>query len=1222
MITEQNSVVLYGDDVVEVVTPITENQMGSVRLSGNKNAMISRSVSKPSTSYRKGAISIWFKRGRIEATTYQHLFQSSLNSSPYRSYAIMLDPSDSLVVNFQYQVAAGANWNTSINFKTSAKLRDTTNWYHAYLFWDTTKADMTQRAGLKINGKTVTAFDAAIYPTLNESLLIDSVGFNTFIGHTDGVGVYTDGISFDGCFSNYVRTDGFVPSVGEFGYFDENGHWKAKPYGTNTGAEVDPYYDDVIIYLPLDGVDGDRVFKDYGPNSVQMSVWGDPVQTSDAPIFGKKSLFGNGTDKFLYLPYSALWDLGTNDFTIELQLYATSDDASYILSCSEVQFPFWTLSRNGDGTLRFACYDGQGVVTDLTTTLTVPKLVVTHVAIQRRNLVVEILINKQKSAVTGDNVPRAYSTVNARFFVGAVNMPGPYWSGAIGHLRVTRNVARYASGSALITGPFPTIMDKLGVNGFAMEFKDRTNMATFLNDSSGSKNVLFSESFDTLGDWVVSQGFNGTGGTATVASGYLKPVSFGSGSGWHGPLVTKTIPALSDFDVTFTDVNFGNVSSDIVHMTLMVGDVCYFSMSDAWDNGTPNLEGYTFGNWTQSSQNTYTETLVGANVRLVRIGNMFYGYMNGILKYQVQCLTKPVTTVSIQFSQYVNYPSVSMAIGGVEISGVTPNKWTTTGITLTGSNPDAFNDVPHGFVTPGYGNCLTLDPWSQRVTNVSVSLYEANLRASLPVTNGGDLAGISSTHPLQDGQYFEATVVEFVESGFFGLWFGLCDDPMAPLFNFVGINHNYSGSGAAPGIVSRLSNAQNNLVPFTLVQGDVYGFAYRNGKVWIRRNGVWLSGVPDSGVPSFIFNGPNIDKIFATIAGRDGGSSVRFNFGQYDFVNAVPQGFHNGTSSNWVTPVHPKPSLYHDTTIYIGDGTNQRDTQLLGFVPEVSWHKGLSTDVNHILFNFSRGNDKGLIPNLHLGESPYSGYHQFGPNGRETLSYSGSAGPSYEMNKASVAYSVWGWKAGNDVGLTTVLYNGTPGSQVLTHGQNLAPEVAIYKRLDSDGDWLVETTVTGSMTRGHLNRTYAFGVSDNPLPTNSSVTLSAGSLSNIEGARYQAMFFRSIRGYSKFGIWRGMSSTKSPSVYCGFKPRFLLVKQMTGVDTHWFMLDSLRSKFNPLTSQIEANLTNMESFAAVIDFTSTGFVIRNSSAGAYNGAGDTYFFMAFAEAPSKFGLAC
>lgn len=100
------------------------------------------------------------------------------------------------------------------------------------------------------------------------------------------------------------------------------------------------------------------------------------------------------------------------------------------------------------------------------------------------------------------------------------------------------------------------------------------------------------------------------------------------------------------------------------------------------------------------------------------------------------------------------------------------------------------------------------------------------------------------------------------------------------------------------------------------------------------------------------------------------------------------------------------------------------------------------------------------------------------------------------------------------------------------------------------------------------------------------------------------------------------SSTKSPSVYCGFKPRFLLVKQMTGVETHWFMLDSLRSKFNPLTSQIEANLTNMESFAAVIDFTSTGFVIRNSSAGAYNGAGDTYFFMAFAEAPSIYGLAC
>ena len=90
-------------------------------------------------------------------------------------------------------------------------------------------------------------------------------------------------------------------------------------------------------------------------------------------------------------------------------------------------------------------------------------------------------------------------------------------------------------------------------------------------------------------------------------------------------------------------------------------------------------------------------------------------------------------------------------------------------------------------------------------------------------------------------------------------------------------------------------------------------------------------------------------------------------------------------------------------------------------------------------------------------------------------------------------------------------------------------------------------------------------------------------------------------------------------VYCGFKPRWLMITRSDAAGYHWRIYDTARSAAdggNPLDKRVNANLTEAEGTHASdfdVDVYSTGFKLRTSS--QINVAAAKYVFIAFAESP-------
>jgi hypothetical protein len=93
-------------------------------------------------------------------------------------------------------------------------------------------------------------------------------------------------------------------------------------------------------------------------------------------------------------------------------------------------------------------------------------------------------------------------------------------------------------------------------------------------------------------------------------------------------------------------------------------------------------------------------------------------------------------------------------------------------------------------------------------------------------------------------------------------------------------------------------------------------------------------------------------------------------------------------------------------------------------------------------------------------------------------------------------------------------------------------------------------------------------------------------------------------------------------VFCGFRPRFLILKQ-TNTTRDWLVYDSARDDYNAAYKYLYPNLSNAEGTNPAtlpIDFLSNGFKIRASNATANASAG-TYIYFAVAESPFQYARA-
>jgi hypothetical protein len=140
-------------------------------------------------------------------------------------------------------------------------------------------------------------------------------------------------------------------------------------------------------------------------------------------------------------------------------------------------------------------------------------------------------------------------------------------------------------------------------------------------------------------------------------------------------------------------------------------------------------------------------------------------------------------------------------------------------------------------------------------------------------------------------------------------------------------------------------------------------------------------------------------------------------------------------------------------------------------------------------------------------------------------------------------------------------------------------------------------------------------------PTSSVFSVGTDGNVNTNTATYVAYCFSEVAGFSKIGSYTGNGSTDGPFVYCGFRPRFVLIK-VSSTTGDWAIQDSSRSTYNAANALLWLDLANAEYTTAGVelDYLSNGFKVRNTNA-LYNSNTATYIFMAFAENPFKNSLA-
>ena len=161
----------------------------------------------------------------------------------------------------------------------------------------------------------------------------------------------------------------------------------------------------------------------------------------------------------------------------------------------------------------------------------------------------------------------------------------------------------------------------------------------------------------------------------------------------------------------------------------------------------------------------------------------------------------------------------------------------------------------------------------------------------------------------------------------------------------------------------------------------------------------------------------------------------------------------------------------------------------------------------------------------------------------------------------------------------------------------------------------------GATYRGKLDSTAAFGNTDdgfgNVDPTSSVFTVAYNG-TNKSGSDYIAYCWHNVPGLQKFGKYTGNSSSDGPFVETGMKPALVAFKKSSASGDAWLVYDATRDTHNPTAKRLFWNTTGseQESNDYAIDIYSNGFKIRTSD-GSWNASGETFIYMAWAEAPAS-----
>jgi hypothetical protein len=581
---------------------------------------------------------------------------------------------------------------------------------------------------------------------------------------------------------------------------------------------------------------------------------------------------------------------------------------------------------------------------------------------------------------------------------------------------------------------------------------------------------------------------------------------------------------------------------------------------------------------------------------------------------------------------YLNFSDNSAATAaaiGKDYSG-NGNNWTPNNITLsptTSVSYDSMLDVPTQWADGGNGrgNYAVMNPLDR---NSSGTVADGNLKWSA----GAAQVCVRGTFAIpSSGKWYMECVVGSASSSVVGVSFGLATSDV-----------NLSSSSGATGLYQLYASTNRQINLNNSITGSVSGgFSANdvlqiavdvdNSKMWLGVNNTWYNSTyTANGDPATGANATSTTSMVGLFPFSNVYSnSVNWNFGQRPFAYTPPSGFKALNTLNLPTPTILKGNQYMDVVTRNGTGTADGQSQVISsleFTPDLVWNKARSNAFNHNLVDSSRGNNAILFSNLTNAET------SVGTTGTQleitTNGFTAIQRVSYQAtNQNGVTYADWCWKEGATQGFDIVTYTGTGANRTVAHSLGVAPAMIITKGRDSvvgATNWKVYHSSLGNTKNLNLNLTNAEAISstiwNNTSPTSTVFTVGTSGDVNGSTATYVAYLFSEVAGFSKFGSYTGNGSADGPFVFCGFRPRWLMIKR-SDASTNWYVYDTARDTYNLTSKELYPNLSNAETTNSIgFDILSNGFKVRTSDA-AFNANGGTYIYAAFAENPLKFSLA-
>ena len=439
-----------------------------------------------------------------------------------------------------------------------------------------------------------------------------------------------------------------------------------------------------------------------------------------------------------------------------------------------------------------------------------------------------------------------------------------------------------------------------------------------------------------------------------------------------------------------------------------------------------------------------------------------------------------------------------------------------------------------------------------------------------------------------------------------GIFIGATDNPsnalsLASIYGFASTGNIYQGGSSVSGGP-------------TFGNDDVMGLKYNNGTLQIYKNGT-VHGTSISSIPT-------TDTIFAYIANDNTSSEGYMRFSAGDWTQASGASVDATwelSTANIPDPTITKPDEHFVVKTYSGTGSTQTITT--GLDADFIWVKRRDSSNYHILANTISGANNYLVANNTDAESVGGGSQLI--NGLSSTGF--QVGTENAVNNSSGTYVSWNWKESASAGFDLVAYAGDGNSgRSVSHSLGVIPELMIIKRRTNTDPWavyhkdmaadayvLLDQDVGKATTKSYYSGTR---------PTSSVFTVGDNNGTNGTSNNYFAYLFSSVVGFSKIGAYEGVGGTDGPYVDVGFRPSYVLIKNVDSDSRWWITKTAQLPGYNAYAPALFPNNDNAETNESSIDLLSNGFKIRNN--GSYtNENGSTHIYLAFAESPFKYANA-